>query len=166
MINSLFVFDSSHACYDPRFIGGDGIVFYFHGRSNEHFNLISESNIQINACFIGLRPEGRTRDYTWIQALGLKFGNHNFTIEATKTQKWEDSVDHLKLSYDGTDLHIPEGHTSEWNSTKGDVQAERTSTTNSLTVTIPDIAEISINMFSVSEENSKIIFRKMTALHI
>ncbi|MFS8026488.1 hypothetical protein Hanom_Chr16g01487351 [Helianthus anomalus] len=91
-------------------------------------------------------PQGRTRDYTWIQALGHKFGNHNFTVEATKTQKWEDNVDHLKLSYDGTDLHIPEGHTSDWNSTKGNVQVERTSTTNSLTVTIPDIAYISANI--------------------
>ncbi|KAI7738433.1 hypothetical protein M8C21_015663 [Ambrosia artemisiifolia] len=144
------------ACYDPRFIGGDGIVFYFHGRSNEHFNLISDSNLQINARFIGLRPEGRTRDYTWIQALGLKFGHHNFTVEATRTQKWEDNVDHLKLSYDGTELHVPKGHTSEWNSTKGDIQVERTSTTNSLTITIPDIAEISVNVIPVSEEDSKI----------
>lgn len=54
------------ACLDPRFIGGDGIVFYFHGKSNEHFSLVSDLNMQINARFIGLRPAGRTRDYTWI----------------------------------------------------------------------------------------------------
>ncbi|RVW46309.1 hypothetical protein CK203_075875 [Vitis vinifera] len=59
------------ACFDPRFIGGDGIMFYFHGRSNEHFSLVSDINLQINSRFIGLRPAGRTRDYTWIQALGL-----------------------------------------------------------------------------------------------
>ncbi|CAN4104147.1 unnamed protein product [Withania somnifera] len=27
------------ACLDPRFIVGDGIVFYFHGKSNDHFRL-------------------------------------------------------------------------------------------------------------------------------
>ncbi|KAI3765106.1 hypothetical protein L2E82_15132 [Cichorium intybus] len=144
------------ACYDPRFIGGDGIVFYFHGRSNEHFSLISDSDLQINARFIGLRPEGRTRDYTWIQALGLKFGHHNFTLEATKTQTWDDNVDHLKLSYDGKELFIPEGHSSEWNSTEGNIQVERTGTSNSLTVTILDHAEISVNVIPVSEEDSKI----------
>ncbi|KAJ9563043.1 hypothetical protein OSB04_008203 [Centaurea solstitialis] len=137
------------ACYDPRFIGGDGIV-------NQHFSLISDSNLQINARFIGLRPEGRTRDYTWIQALGLKFNHHNFTLEATKTAKWDENVDHLNLSYDGMELVIPEGHSSEWNSTNGEIQVERTSTTNSLTVHIPDVAEISVNVIPVSEEDSKI----------
>ncbi|KAL7213156.1 hypothetical protein ACSBR2_015796 [Camellia fascicularis] len=62
---------SGAACFDPWFIGGDGIVFYFHGKSNEHFSLVSDLNLQINARFIGLRPSGRTCDYTWIQALGL-----------------------------------------------------------------------------------------------
>nr|GEY85632.1 hypothetical protein [Tanacetum cinerariifolium]GFA51604.1 hypothetical protein [Tanacetum cinerariifolium] len=140
----------------PRFIGGDGIVFYFHGKSNEHFSLLSDSDLQINARFIGLRPQGRTRDYTWIQALGLKFGQHNFTLEATKTEKWDDNVDHLKLSYDRAELLIPEGHSSEWNSNDGEIQVERTSTTNSLTVNIPDLAEISVNVIPVSEEDSKI----------
>ncbi|KAL6350421.1 hypothetical protein AAG906_004372 [Vitis piasezkii] len=34
------------ACFDPRFIGGDGIVFYFHGKSNQHFSLVSDVNLQ------------------------------------------------------------------------------------------------------------------------
>ncbi|XP_071706818.1 uncharacterized protein [Rutidosis leptorrhynchoides] len=144
------------ACYDPRFIGGDGIVFYFHGRSNEHFSLITDSNLQINARFIGLRPQGRTRDYTWIQALGIKFGHHNFTLEASKAEKWDNNVDHLKLSYDETPLFIPEGHSSEWNSTKGDIQVERTSMTNSVTILIQDVVEISVNVIPISEEDSKI----------
>ncbi|XP_023739298.1 uncharacterized protein LOC111887363 [Lactuca sativa] len=144
------------ACYDPRFIGGDGIVFYFHGKRNEHFSLISDSDLQINARFIGLRPEGRTRDYTWIQALGFKFGHHNFTLEAARTQKWDDDVDHIKLSYDGKELFIPEGHSSEWNSPEGDIQVERTATSNSLTVKVLDVAEISVNVIPVSEEDSKI----------
>ncbi|RVW36432.1 hypothetical protein CK203_074773 [Vitis vinifera] len=46
------------ACLDPRFIGRDGIVFYFHGKRNEHFSLVSDLNLQINAHFIGLRPAG------------------------------------------------------------------------------------------------------------
>ncbi|RVW29212.1 hypothetical protein CK203_083942 [Vitis vinifera] len=34
------------ACFVPRFIGGDGIVFYFHGKSNQHFSLVSDVNLQ------------------------------------------------------------------------------------------------------------------------
>ncbi|KAJ0821807.1 hypothetical protein HanPSC8_Chr16g0724511 [Helianthus annuus] len=124
--------------------------------NNEHFSLISDSNLQINARFIGLRPEGRTRDYTWIQALGLKFGHHDFTLEATRTEKWDDNVDHLKLSHDGMELIILEGDSSEWNSTEGDIQVERSSTTNGLTNTIPNLAEIFVNVIPVSEEDSKI----------
>ncbi|KAL3576707.1 hypothetical protein D5086_021990 [Populus alba] len=45
------------ACYDPRFIGGDGIVFYFHGNSNEHFSIVSDFDLQINSRFIGHRIE-------------------------------------------------------------------------------------------------------------
>ncbi|CAL9017317.1 unnamed protein product [Prunus brigantina] len=44
------------ACYDPRFIGGDGIVFYFHGKSNQQFSLVSDRNLQINGRFSGHRP--------------------------------------------------------------------------------------------------------------
>ncbi|OVA13909.1 Root cap [Macleaya cordata] len=144
------------ACYDPRFIGGDGIVFYFHGKSNEHFSLISDPNLQINARFIGHRPEGRTRDYTWIQALGMMFDSHTFTVEAKKVAKWDDEVDQLEFSYGGKALVIPEGHLSEWKSPQQDVRVERTSSKNSVTVTLPEFAEISVNVVPVTAKDDKI----------
>ncbi|KAL5993257.1 hypothetical protein ACLOJK_014180 [Asimina triloba] len=88
------------ACFDPRFIGGDYIVFYFHGSRNQHFGLVSDPNLQINAHFIGLRPAGRPRDYTWIQAPGIMFGTHTFTVEAKRTETWSDEEDHLLFSHD------------------------------------------------------------------
>uniref|UniRef100_A0A5B7CAW1 Root cap n=1 Tax=Davidia involucrata TaxID=16924 RepID=A0A5B7CAW1_DAVIN len=144
------------ACYDPRFIGGDGIVFYFHGKSNEHFSLISDTNLQINARFIGLRPGGRTRDYTWIQSLGLMFGSHTFTLEATKAEKWDNEVDHLQFSYDGKALIVPELHSSEWNSQENDLKVERTSSKNSVTVTISEVVELFVNVVPVTEQDDKI----------
>ncbi|KAL4182874.1 hypothetical protein AMTRI_Chr11g152390 [Amborella trichopoda] len=51
------------ACYDPRFVGGDGVMFYFHGRTGGNFALVSDPSLQINARFIGLRPSHRTRDF-------------------------------------------------------------------------------------------------------
>jgi hypothetical protein len=141
---------------DPRFVGADGIVFYFHGRRNEHFSLVSDTNLQINARFIGLRPQGRPRDYTWIQALGVLFDSHNFSIEATPSSIWDDEVDHLKLSYDGKDLVIPEGHLSTWQSEENQLRVERTSNENGVMVTIPEVAEISVNVVPVTKEDSRI----------
>ncbi|KAI3795808.1 hypothetical protein L1987_38468 [Smallanthus sonchifolius] len=122
---------------------------------------VKPTNPKDKACFLDCYSpkceavcKCRTRDYTWIQALGLKFGHHNFTLESTRTKKWDDNVDHLKLSHDGMKLLIPEGHSSEWKSTKGDIQVERTSTTNSGTVTISDLAEICVNAIPVSKEDS------------
>ncbi|XP_059664531.1 uncharacterized protein LOC132310368 [Cornus florida] len=144
------------ACYDPRFIGGDGIVFYFHGKSNEHFSLVSDLNLQINARFIGLRPAGRSRDYTWIQALGILHGTHALSLEATKSATWDEEIDHLKFSYNGKELVIPEGYPFEWISPENDLKVERTSSKNSVLVTLTEIAEVSVNVVPVSEEDDKI----------
>ncbi|PRQ31401.1 hypothetical protein RchiOBHm_Chr5g0035091 [Rosa chinensis] len=144
------------ACLDPRFIGGDGIVFYFHGKKNEHFTLVSDPNLQINARFIGLRPEGRTRDYTWIQALGLLFNSNSFTLEATPSATWDDEVDHLKFSYNGEELIIPGSDLSVWQSQESSIRVERTSTKNSVLVTLPEVAEISVNVVPVTKEDDKI----------
>lgn len=144
------------ACLDPRFIGGDGIVFYFHGKRNEHFSLVSDLNLQINAHFIGLRPAGRTRDYTWIQALGILVDSHSFSLEATPAVAWDDEIDHLKFSYDGKELDIPEGHLSASNFSENDLKVERTSNRNSVVVTLPEIAEILVNVVPITKEDDRI----------
>uniref|UniRef100_A0A803QCY0 Uncharacterized protein n=1 Tax=Cannabis sativa TaxID=3483 RepID=A0A803QCY0_CANSA len=133
------------ACLDPRFIGGDGVVFYFHGMRNEHFTLVSDLNLQINARFIGLRPAGRTRDYTWIQALGLLFHSNTFSLEATPASTWDDQVDHLRFSLNGENLVIPYGHLSFWECPNTRIRVQRTSSKNSVTVNIPELAEILVN---------------------
>ncbi|CAA6675291.1 unnamed protein product [Spirodela intermedia] len=85
-------------CYDPRFIGGDGVVFYFHGKKDGHYALLSDRSFQVNARFIGLRPAGRTRDATWIQA------------SATGVAVWDSgAADHIRLSYDGAAVELPRG---------------------------------------------------------
>ncbi|XP_052202531.1 uncharacterized protein LOC127808161 [Diospyros lotus] len=144
------------ACQDPRFVGGDGVIFYFHGKSSEHFSLVSDSSLQINARFIGHRPAGRPRDYTWIQALGLVLGSHNFSVEATKAQKWDSKVDHLQFSYDGKTLNLPEIHSWEWISPDNGLKIERTACQNSVTVTAPGIIEILVGAVPVTEEDNRI----------
>ncbi|XP_008775444.2 uncharacterized protein LOC103695806 [Phoenix dactylifera] len=143
-------------CYDPRFIGGDGIVFYFHGRRDEYFSLISDPNLQINARFIGTRPAGRTRDFTWIQALSIMFSSHAFTVEATRTERWDDAVDHLHFTYNGEPLEVPEGHLSEWKTIDKKLAVERTGSRNSIMITVEGIAEVSLNVVPVTKEDDRI----------
>ncbi|KAJ0021773.1 hypothetical protein Pint_32186 [Pistacia integerrima] len=49
--------------------GGDGVMFYFHGVKGGNYAIVSDDNLQINAHFIGTRPEGLTRNYTWCKLL-------------------------------------------------------------------------------------------------
>nr|GEU55011.1 hypothetical protein [Tanacetum cinerariifolium] len=144
------------ACLDPPFVGGDDIVFYFHGKRNEHFTLVSDHHLQINARFIGLRPMGRTRDYTWIQALGILYNSHMFSIEAIKSAAWDDGVDHLMFTYKGEDLVLHEGYPTTWDSQEGDIKIERTSEKNSVLITLKEVAEISINVVPVTKEDDRI----------
>ncbi|WOL04868.1 hypothetical protein Cni_G13590 [Canna indica] len=144
-------------CYDPRFIGGDGIVFYFHGKKDEHFSLVSDRHLQINARFIGLRPAGRPRDFTWIQALGLMYGgNHAFTVEATRAARWDAAVDHLSFTFDGEPFELAEGHLAAWRSPDGKVAVERTGSRNSVTVALEGAAEVALNVVPVTAEDDRV----------
>lgn len=146
-------------CYDPRFIGGDGTVFFFHGRKNEHFTLVSDpQNLHINAHFIGLRPADRTRDFTWIQGLGLILGNtsHTLTVQATKSSKWDDGVDHLHLVYNGEPLSLPEGHLSQRKLAEDELIIERTASRNSIAIIIEGTAQISVNAVPITEEDDRV----------
>ncbi|CAM8999340.1 unnamed protein product [Rhodiola kirilowii] len=143
-------------CLDPRFIGGDGIVFYFHGKRDEHFTLVSDLNFQINARFIGLRPAGRARDYTWIQDVGFLFNSKTFTLKATRAADWDDQVDHLKFGFNEKEIIIPQGHLSKWESPEADLTVERISDTNSVPITLSDFVEISISVVPITKEDDKI----------
>ncbi|XP_013598750.1 PREDICTED: uncharacterized protein LOC106306619 [Brassica oleracea var. oleracea] len=143
-------------CLDPRFIGGDGIVFYFHGKSNEHFSLVSDHDVQINARFTGHRPVGRSRDFTWIQALGFLFNTHKFSLETTKVATWDSEVDHLMFTIDGQDLVIPEKPLFTWYSSDKEIKIERLTQKNSVIVTIKDKTEIMVKVVPVTKEDDRI----------
>lgn len=95
-------------CQDPRFIGADGITFYFHGKKDKDFCLVSDSNLHINGHFIGKRNEKMKRDFTWVQAVGVLYGTHNISIGAQKTAKWDDAIDRLYIKFDGQTIALPD----------------------------------------------------------
>ncbi|KAF8039812.1 hypothetical protein BT93_B2121 [Corymbia citriodora subsp. variegata] len=145
-------------CYDPRFVGGDGVMFYFHGATGGNFALVSEDNLHINAHFIGTRPKGRARDFTWVQALAVFFDKHTLIIEAKRVSHWEDSVDALNVIWDNEAVQVPTDGEAEWRHEGEDrtVIVERTDDTNSVRVTVSGLLEMDVRVRPIGEEENRV----------
>ncbi|KAI5322284.1 PREDICTED: Root cap [Prunus dulcis] len=145
-------------CYDPRFVGGDGVMFYFHGAKGGDFAIVSDKNLQINAHFIGTRPAGRTRDFTWVQALAVMFDTHTLVIAAKRVSKWDDKVDALMVKWDGEAVTIPADGDAEWrmNGENREVIVERTDDTNCVRVTVAGLLEMDIKVRPIGEEENRV----------
>ncbi|GJN16618.1 hypothetical protein PR202_gb03622 [Eleusine coracana subsp. coracana] len=136
------------ACGDPRFTGGDGNNFYFHGKRDQDFCILSDKNLHINAHFIGKRNAAMSRDFTWIQALGFRFADHRLYMAAQKTAKWNNDIDRLEITIDGTPIGIPTEMGATWESTTvPGLTIVRTAMTNS-------VKDSRIHNYGVTEEDS------------
>ncbi|KAK4760596.1 hypothetical protein SAY87_005489 [Trapa incisa] len=145
-------------CYDPRFVGGDGVMFYFHGAKGENFAIVSDDSLHINAHFIGNRPQGRTRDYTWVQALSVMFDTHTLIIAAKKVQKWDENVDALVVQWDNEAVDIPTDGEGQWRVEAGEraVAVERTDDINTITVTVSGLLELNVNIRPIGAEENRV----------
>ncbi|RZC85730.1 hypothetical protein C5167_026403 [Papaver somniferum] len=144
-------------CQDPRFIGGDGNTFYFHGKQNRNFCLLSDSNLHINAHFIGKRNQNMKRDFTWVQAIGVLFNNHKIYVGARETAMWDDSVDRLGLSFDGQPIYLPESEGAKWQSeVDPSVTITRSSVANKIIVEVEGSFKITANVVPITEEESRV----------
>eukprot|EP01018_Ginkgo_biloba_P020778 Gb_38738 [translate_table: standard] len=141
-------------CQDPRFIGGDGIMFYFHGKKDQDFCLVSDSNVHINGHFIGKsKKHGLKRDFTWVQAIGVMFDSHQLYLGANKVGQWEDSVDQISLNLDGQPILLPSGRGGVWGS--HDLKITRFQETNGITVEVADSFKITARVVPITEEESR-----------
>ncbi|GMI97356.1 hypothetical protein HRI_003404900 [Hibiscus trionum] len=146
-------------CYDPRFVGGDGVMFYFHGAKDGNFAIVSDDKLQINAHFIGTRPLGRTRDFTWVQALAVMFDTHTLLIAANKVPHWDQNVDALTVQWDGKTVTVPHDGESEWrtgNDEERQVLVERTDDKNNIHVKISGLVEMYIRVRPIGEEENRV----------
>uniref|UniRef100_A0A7N0UYN8 Uncharacterized protein n=1 Tax=Kalanchoe fedtschenkoi TaxID=63787 RepID=A0A7N0UYN8_KALFE len=143
-------------CYDPRFVGGDGAMFYFHGAKGGDFALVSDKNLHINAHFIGTRPAGRTRDYTWVQAVSIMFDTHTLDLAAKKVSKWDDKIDCLAVRWNGEIIRIPTSGEAEWRTNGGDreVVVERTDDANSMKVSVKGLLELDVKVTPIGKEEN------------
>jgi Root cap len=151
------VCDRAGACGDPRFIGGDGNAFYFHGYKDHDFCIVSDSDLHINAHFIGKRSPTMTRDFTFIQAIGVLFGEHHLYVGAKKTATWDDDSDHLEISFDGKNIHLPKADNAEWKSLYiSGLKISRTSAVNIIKIKLKGKFNIIANAVPITKEDSRI----------
>ncbi|BFG41912.1 hypothetical protein CerSpe_281860 [Prunus speciosa] len=144
-------------CQDPRFIGGDGITFYFHGKKDRDFCLLSDPNLHINAHFIGRRNHNMKRYFTWVQSIAILFGKHQLFLGAQKTATWDDSTDRLALSFDGEPITLPESEGARWQSTSvPTVSLTRVDGTNNVMVEVEGSFRITAKVVPITEEDSRI----------
>ncbi|CAN6339661.1 unnamed protein product [Urochloa humidicola] len=147
------------ACGDPRFIGGDGNAFYFHGRRDADFCVVSDRNLHINAHFIGKRgADGMSRDFTWIQAIAVLFdGGHSLYVGARKTSSWDDDVDRLDIIVDGEPVSLPQEVDATWTSTAVPaLSVTRTKAANGVLVALDGRFKIRANAVPITEEDSRV----------
>jgi len=143
-------------CQDPRFIGADGITFYFHGKKDKDFCLVADSNLHINGHFIGKRNHNIGRDFTWVQSLGILFDEHKLYIAALKTATWDDSMDRLALSFDGQAITLPETEGASWQSSTGGITIIRSKATNAVEVEAEGKFKIKAVAVPITEKDSLI----------
>ncbi|GLJ52394.1 hypothetical protein SUGI_1114440 [Cryptomeria japonica] len=144
-------------CYDPRFVGGDGVMFYFHGAKDKDFALLSDRHLHINAHFIGTKPKGRDRPYTWVQALGLMFDSHTLTIAAKKASEWDETIDHFIFTLDGEEFTILEEALVQWtppNLGPSTMTIERIDNTNNVNLVVPGVVDIVMGVAPILEKEN------------
>ena len=144
-------------CQDPRFVGGDGITFYFHGKKDRNFCLVSDPNLHINGHFIGRRNNNMKRDFTWVQSIAILFHNHQLFVGALKTATWEDHIDRLQLILDGQPITLHQSEGATWtSSTVPKVSIVRTTSTNTVLVEVEGRLRVTAKVVPITEEDSRI----------
>jgi hypothetical protein len=146
------------SCGDPRFTGGDGNTFYFHGKKDESFCLVSDPALHINARFVGNRNAQSGRDFTWVQALGVTFGDgHRLYIGARRAVEWDEDEDHVALALDGEPVEVDAATNARWVSAAvPGLSVTRTDVANAVVVNLDGAFTITANAVPVTDEDSRV----------
>ncbi|KAL6868147.1 hypothetical protein ACP4OV_014992 [Aristida adscensionis] len=147
------------SCGDPRFTGGDGNTFYFHGKKDESFCLVSDAGVHVNARFMGHHNAGSGRDFTWVQALGVTFGDagHRLYVGARRAAEWDEDEDHVLIALDGVPVDLEPGKDARWASAAvPGLSVTRTDAVNAVAVELDGVFAISANAVPITDDESRV----------
>ncbi|CAM0145947.1 unnamed protein product [Urochloa decumbens] len=150
------------SCGDPRFTGGDGNTFYFHGKKDDNFCIVSDTDLHINAHFIGNHNPDLKRDFTWVQALGVTFfggaASHRLYIGARRAVEWDEEEDHIQITVDGEPIDMMEAvKGARWESTTCDgLSIRRMDSVNTVMVELAGVFSISANAVPITERDDRV----------
>ncbi|MCO5564656.1 hypothetical protein L7F22_018322 [Adiantum nelumboides] len=113
----------SALCYDPQSVGGDDVVFYFHGK---------------------------------MQALGILFGKHKFSVATKKFATWDNNMDQLMFTFNDEEFTIPTVNGAMWMLHLNDIRVERVSEVNAVHVTIVGLMSANVKVVPISKEEDNI----------
>ncbi|KAL3684951.1 hypothetical protein R1sor_002973 [Riccia sorocarpa] len=143
-------------CQDPRFIGGDGVMFYFHGEKDKDFCIVSDPALHINAHFIGKRGSGMKRDFTWVQSLGILFSSHQLYIGAQTVASWDNNVDALSLSFDGQPVILPPRIGATHHISEAGVEITRVQGKNAVTIEVKGSMKLEAHVVPITKQESRV----------
>jgi hypothetical protein len=146
------------SCGDPRFTGGDGNTFYFHGKKDQNFCIVSDADLHINAHFIGNHNPDLKRDFTWVQALGITFGaGHRLYIGARRAVEWDEDEDHVQITFDAEPVDIDAVKKARWVSKAlPGLSVMRMDTVNTVMVELDGVFSISANAVPITDKDNRI----------
>uniref|UniRef100_A0ACD5TY60 Uncharacterized protein n=1 Tax=Avena sativa TaxID=4498 RepID=A0ACD5TY60_AVESA len=146
------------ACGDPRFTGGDGNNFYFHGKKDQDFCVVADADLHINAHFIGNHNPATGRDFTWIQAIGVLFPDHHrLSLGALRSSKWNPAVDHLDIAFDDERVDLPRAVGARWSpATAPALSITRTSPANDVVVELKGVFRLVASAVPITAQESSV----------
>ncbi|KAF8772756.1 hypothetical protein HU200_005420 [Digitaria exilis] len=141
-------------CYDPRFVGGDGNKFLFHGRRDADFCLLSRPPTCTST-----RTSSASSATPWPRApaLGIRFGVHRLYLGVRRTSTWDATVDRLVITFDGAPVPLDAVAAASWSptATAPALSIFRTGPANGVVVRLDGVFRIVVNAVPVTEEDSR-----------
>jgi hypothetical protein len=147
------------SCGHPRSTGADGNTIYFHGKKGQDFCILSDAGLHINAHFIGSHNPALNRDFTRIQALGIRFAHHSLYVGAARAAAWDAAADHLALAFDDDAVLLPRAVGARWSPHAApalSVTRIADSNSNAVVVELRGVLRVVAHVVPITAEDSRV----------
>lgn len=97
------------------------------------------------------------RDFTWIQSLGILFDTHRIFVGAKTAATWDDTIDHVELSFDGQPVSLPDQEGAKWQPiSTPSVVITRSRATNAVIIEVEGNFRITAAVVPITKMDSRI----------